>query len=37
MKTADFKAGEQNIYAYQAAHRWSTFRYAFRLLIGRPR
>lgn len=35
MKTAEFKAGEQNIYAYQAAHKLATLRYAIKNLFRR--
>jgi hypothetical protein len=35
MKTDDYKAGEQNIYAYQAAHPWATLRYAVKVLLRR--
>jgi hypothetical protein len=35
MKTMEFKAGEQNVYAYQARHPWATLRYAIRLMLGR--
>lgn len=33
-KSSQFKAGEQNIYAYQTMHPWSTLRYAIRLVLG---
>lgn len=33
-KTDEFKAGEQNVYAYQAAHPLATLRYAIRNLLG---
>lgn len=35
MKTADYKAGEQNIYTYQEAHPWATLRYAIKNLFKR--
>lgn len=34
-KTADYRAGEQNIYAYQAAHKISTLAYAIRNILQR--
>jgi len=37
MKSSDYKAGEQNIYAYQAAHPFATLRYAIKNLFRRPR
>lgn len=33
MKTDEFKAGEQNIYAYQAQHKLGTLLYAIKNLF----
>ena len=34
-KTADYKAGEQNVYAYQAVHKLSTLIYALKNVFRR--
>lgn len=34
MKSAEFKAGEQHVYAYQRDHAWATLRYAVKMVLG---